>query len=445
MKNIVIILVGIIFIGCENWFDVSPKTEIKAEDMFEDERGFMDALTGAYSLMTKDELYGQELTMGFVEVLGQTYDGLSSSVTSPYLDAFNFNYGVVSEERRLEKIWKGQYNVIMNLNAMLSYVDKQKHVFSKGNYELIKGEALALRGFLHFDLLRLFAPAPVTGKVQNAIPYVDKYSNQAFPQLTIEQVVEKMVSDVDSARIYLKKVDFWGPDSLGIDKDHFSTYMKDRGIHMNYYAATALLARIYLYSGEKTLAFSKAEEVINSNRFDLVTDGITGVSRLFPSEHIFALSKKNISATLENLYNTGSYSAPVSISQDRIDNIYYNESINTDLRKTWWFEGAKVVKFNNTERLPLLRVSEMYLIAAECASNIIIGQQYLNELRAHRNLPALPDFGNDENSFQLELKQEILKEQLLDGQLFFYYKSESTFSFFYHFLYIFKVVIFFLL
>ena len=193
MKNIVIILVGIIFIGCENWFDVSPKTEIKAEDMFEDERGFMDALTGAYSLMTKDELYGQELTMGFVEVLGQTYDGLSSSVTSPYLDAFNFNYGVVSEERRLEKIWKGQYNVIMNLNAMLSYVDKQKHVFSKGNYELIKGEALALRGFLHFDLLRLFAPAPVTGKVQNAIPYVDKYSNQAFPQLTIEQVVEKMV------------------------------------------------------------------------------------------------------------------------------------------------------------------------------------------------------------------------------------------------------------
>lgn len=425
MRNIFIILIGIIFAGCENWFDVSPKTEIKADDMFEDERGFMDALTGAYSLASKDNLYGKELTIGFVEVLGQTYDGLLSSINSPYLNAFNFDYTTTTEENRLKRIWKGQYNVIMNINAMLSFIDKQQDVFSGENYRLVKGEALALRGFLHFDLLRLFAPAPSSGKEQYAIPYVDRYTNQAFPQQTVGQVLDKIVADVDSARVYLKKADIWGPDSLNIDKDRFPVYMKDRGIHVNYYAATALLARLYLYAGEKSKAFACASEVIESGRFELVTGGITGIYRSFPSEHIFALSKKDLSTTLENLYGDGGYASSVSMTQDKIDNIYYNESVNIDLRKTWWFEGVKVLKFNSSTKLPLLRLSEMYLIAAECATEMEMAQQYLNELRAHRNLPALPEFGGDRDGFVEALESEIVKEQLLDGQLFFYYKRTN--------------------
>lgn len=32
--------------SCQDWFDVSPKADVKAEDMFEAESGFRDILTG---------------------------------------------------------------------------------------------------------------------------------------------------------------------------------------------------------------------------------------------------------------------------------------------------------------------------------------------------------------------------------------------------------------
>lgn len=425
MRNIFILLIGLVFAGCEDWFDVSPKTEVKADDMFEDERGFMDALTGVYSLTTKDYLYGKELTMGFMEVLGQTYDGLRSSVSGTYVDAFNFKYETTSVEGQLKRIWKGQYNAIMNLNAMLSFIENKKQVFSAGGYEIVKGEALALRGFLHFDLLRMFAPAPAAGRERYAIPYVDRYTNQAFPQLTVGQVIGKIVEDVDSARMYLEKTDIWGPDSLQVNKELFPARLKDRGIHLNYYAATALLARLYLYTGDKTKAFACAKEVIDCGRFRLVTGDVTGTSRLFPSEHIFALSKKDLRTTLENLYSDGSVTAAVSMTQEQIDAIYYDESVNIDLRKTWWFEGVKAMKFNSSTKLPMLRLPEMYLIAAECATDMETAQGYLNELRAYRNLPALSEMGDNRDAFMEELEKEMIKELLFDGQLFFYYKRNN--------------------
>ena len=37
---------------------------------------------------------------------------------------------------------------------------QEQNVFAGNNYNTTKGEALALQAFLHFDLLRMFAPSP---------------------------------------------------------------------------------------------------------------------------------------------------------------------------------------------------------------------------------------------------------------------------------------------
>lgn len=39
---------GAIFSSCSDWFDITPKTDVKAEDFFETENGFESALAGAY-------------------------------------------------------------------------------------------------------------------------------------------------------------------------------------------------------------------------------------------------------------------------------------------------------------------------------------------------------------------------------------------------------------
>ena len=47
IKNIFLTLaVAVASSACSDWFDVSPKTDIKTDDLFKDETGFQSALTG---------------------------------------------------------------------------------------------------------------------------------------------------------------------------------------------------------------------------------------------------------------------------------------------------------------------------------------------------------------------------------------------------------------
>lgn len=60
-------------VSCNNWLDVDPKSQVKDKDLFASKWGFKEALSGVYSLMTKEGLYGKELTFGWLGVLGQEW------------------------------------------------------------------------------------------------------------------------------------------------------------------------------------------------------------------------------------------------------------------------------------------------------------------------------------------------------------------------------------
>ena len=75
-------------------------------------------------------------------------------------------------------------------------------------YEVVKGEALALRAYMHFDLLRLFAPYDFTAEAEPAIPYVREAVPAIAPQLTPAKFVELALADVDDALGLLKRIRF---------------------------------------------------------------------------------------------------------------------------------------------------------------------------------------------------------------------------------------------
>ena len=52
--------------SCSDWLDVKPKTNVEEEDLFKNEQGFKEALTGIYIKMSETQLYGRELTYGFL-------------------------------------------------------------------------------------------------------------------------------------------------------------------------------------------------------------------------------------------------------------------------------------------------------------------------------------------------------------------------------------------
>ena len=60
--------------SCNDWLDVSPKSQIKEEDHFGREGGYTDQLTGIYTAMCSQDMYGLNMGIGFVEVLSHSYD-----------------------------------------------------------------------------------------------------------------------------------------------------------------------------------------------------------------------------------------------------------------------------------------------------------------------------------------------------------------------------------
>jgi hypothetical protein len=120
--------------------------------------------------------------------------------------------------------------------------------------------------------------------------------------------------------------------------------------------------------------------------------------------------------------------------------IYTTGSGNaSDYRYTSWFDNnvtatnvpSKFFQDNNLPYelqgiVPVIRVSEMYYIAAECANRnnlIAAGTSLLNNVRQARGLPALNAAGiTSTDSLSTEIMREYQKEFVQEGQTFFYYK-----------------------
>lgn len=430
LKILLIITVLFSTIGCSKWFDVTPSTEMKADVLFSNQAGFRDALIGVYASMCDKNLYGSELTMAYVDVLGQTYSNVRSNAAHAYVDAANYRYTQSTEENRLAQIWKQQYKAIVNVNILLEKADAKRDLFSGYNYNLIKGEALALRAYLHFDLLRLFGPLPQTGLDSKAIPYVSAYTNVPFAQSTTRAVVEKVIQDLLEAQQLLAVADPLGPEDASVSSGSLSN--GNRQVRMNYYAASALMARAYLYINEKEKALTKAKEVIDSGRFPLFTSSSTTEKKdyIFPSEHLFSLTVPDLKTRFSDRFfpEIDHTTNPVSLT---ISNSHWTgifpDGLNTDYRNNWLESASstskRISKYSYSTFIPLLKVSEMYLIAAECEADLQVAiESYINKLKIHRGLSELDAHTTNQEMLKTEIANEYRKEFIGEGQLFYYFK-----------------------
>ena len=392
--------------GCSDWLDVDPKSQIKQEVLFESESGFRDALTGIYTVMARTQMYGGTETMGFLDMVGQVY----TEVSIDYADALNYDYEATKIEKCIDTIWRGNYNAIANCNHILANIDGRKDVFSSGVYEAVKAEAMALRGFLHFDLLRGFAPSYLRGANQAAIPYVEEVTNKPVAQLTVAEVIDKVIGDVETED-YIQGDGFW-------------LYRKSR---LNYYGMTALLARVYLYKGDKTKALECAKEVIDSKKFALLEESQLLQDKTWgylcsENEYISSLYVYNMEEGRSDVYFGEESSVKCHISDTRRTSVFGTPGVDIDWRNQNMFflktgeAKSYIGKYRGVNRIPLLKLSEMYLIAAEASGD----KSYLQTLRDHRGYVNYP---LEENcDLAAEIEAEYRKEFMAEGQLFYYYK-----------------------
>ena len=461
--------------SCNKWLDVQPSTEVDRDVLFATEAGFADAMSGVYAKLTDDNLYGKFLTWQGLELLGGTGTYLSSTnndIAKFYFHPKSSNYKEYLRTAYMDPVWNEMYNAIANINSILEMIDDKKDVFEGDDYSIFKGEALGLRAFIHFDLLRLYAPSKAHGSWgEGYIPYVTELTSQVNAILSPEQFGALLIDDLTKAKELLQ----YDPMYLGTEPSSYtassvtgnasyrSTYnikvWHNRRFHFNYYAVVATMARVYQWLGDDENALECAKEIIDAQdkaffwvKNQLVTN-IESTSnsvprdRTFSTEQIFALNITDLetrtdgyhwegeSAFLTNYDALGFDASAFETSTRSLDSRFaYLKTTFTamgpDMYLTLKYRKDKDLNSMyspwSANRLPIIRSSEMYYIAAECEPDLATATSYLEQVRSHRGLSTSPLKNvTDKASLQTEIENEYKKEFVAEGQYFYYIKRKD--------------------
>ncbi len=408
--------------GCKKWLDTDAPLQVDENTVLSNEQGFKEVLNGVYLQMGGKTVYGRDMTFGLMSVLGRSYDTtISPAIANLYYQGARYNFQDPEVKTTFKDIWNNLYVSIANLNNLLDNVEIRRNVFTGNNYNTTKGEALGLRAFLHFDLLRMFAPSPAAAGLNlPAIPYVSKISPYAAPVLTTGAFIDSCIADLKTAESLLSQTDM----------------TTSRFTH---WGVKGLLARIYLYKGDLTNAQSYALSVINSNKFPMIT--AVNSDWMITKEHVFSLySSFNISAEYyKSVLNT---TPPLGFTTQNQTALYVTGGGATSDFRRAFLDPTTGVALGNTimprkcyatntnlsNVLPMIRVTEMYYIAAECATaalDSLKATDLLDSVRVHRGLPRYTLAALKRDSLNIEIRKEYQKEFLSEGQMFYFYKRKN--------------------
>lgn len=423
--------------GCKKTLQEKPVTFISPDAFFSNPASYEQAVTGIYSSV--GGLYGGNNMMMremFSDICGSPNPKTEQAVPTYQNNHQPFFYNVRGE-------WQNDYGMIKNANFILSYLPAAPLVDAKKN--ALIGEARFLRAFAYFQLVQFYGDVPLRTET------ISNYNNVQFPRTSQDSVYKLILADLSFAEANL-------PDDAPQQGRVYKL------------AATALLAKVYLTMAGNPMkqtalyqnAKDKALAVLNSPKFHLVAD----YSQIF---HNTAYTSESI---WEQLYipgigGNGLHSSSSTASGFTPILIPLSSFISSfppgDQRQVWGINqtfvdpGGNVLppffqKFvNNTfttagqtpsaiissYSIPILRLGEMYLIAAE-AENELNGPanaySYINAIRARARVdksnPAnVPDLsGLTQDQFRSAVIMERKWELHLEGSTWFDLKRTNTLS-----------------
>lgn len=423
--------------SCEGFLDITPDGQVKRDEMLATNEGVEDALYGVYAKLRNTTLYGQEMYFSSLEIMSQTlYCYGNTGVTA--LGQYDYNNTTVKNVFAM--IWNDMYNNISNVNSVLNapLVDGA-NAYPANIY---KGEALALRAMMHFDLMRLFAEQITVNPNAKGIPYATEFSLKTPDFETLAENYNHVLADLQEAERLLADEG---------EYENTTSFMTDRQIHLNLHAVRALMARVFLTKGDKEKALEYAEKVIAQSGRQLKTkteviNDVAGV--LSKKECLFGVYFSGFYTQVSaKLQQTISYSS-LDLRGDFME-MYEKGVSGLDFRTTAYFTSVdlggtakyRLSKFtdiydlqNNASARPadliqginMIRLPEMYYIAAECLldKDYPKALDYFNEVVTNRGLDALSGEG-EETLTQEVINTERYKEMIGEGQTFFNMKRQN--------------------
>ena len=456
-KNILLsALVLFSFSSCSDWFEVQPENEIAKEDLFASYDGYRTALNGIYRNLSDASLYGNNLSFGFISLLGQNYD--VPAYILPYDvsgNIVNYEYDNANVKSITQAVWEKAFNTVANCNLLIQNAEQREaNFFDEGENErnVIIGEAKGLRAFVHFDLLRLFAPAPVTGDDASYIPYVSSYLTSHPVHLPTSVVLDSIINDLQEAQRLLADND----TLVNVKMMQSVNYRFEgnyngggvfayRGTRMNYVAVNALLARVYLYKGDKATAYKYAREAYRfysekkwysfTSESNLSNTNVEYRRCKLYEDILLAFYNTNIYDIYESWLTTHFYWATNHLPIKNRTDLF--EGDETDFRYRYMLHSGgyslKWVRVSDANALwyitdqypllPVIRMSEVFYIMCEylADNNLMEAITLLNTLRIARGASQL-SMSLTKDEFLTCLYNDATREFIAEGQTFYLYK-----------------------
>lgn len=423
---ILTVLFAAVLTSCEGFLDVEPSNQGDAATSILTAADAKVAISGIMRKMASSDYYGRNFIM-----YGDAKGGdLTIRSQGRGLDQlYTFNHSASSNS--YSGFWSQIYHCILQVNNLLVNIDKIEQA-GGGSATLsdYKGQALTLRALMYFDLVRLYGKPYNMDKNSYGVPLVlTPLDAAAQPtRSTVDQVYTQILKDLTDAEPLLLKTITKG--------------------YVNYYANMALQARVNLYMERYGAALTAAEIVITSAKYTLYTNAnwVASWSTEFGSESILELGVYPSEADL----GTGSLGYYL-LRKGKVTNAmgwfmasdYFLNRLNqdpTDIRKgimdydesyseTGIYRYGSCLKYTGVDlkgdkastsavNIKLIRLSEVYLIAAEAAfpTDKVKASTYLNQIR--KRAPGLAATTSTTVTLDMIIDEKS-KELFAEGQRYF--------------------------
>lgn len=402
-KSIHSILLALLFgylTSC-NVLEQDPVLDIDSEKAITNKGGAVAALLGAYSELQNNSYYGRDyvafsyLSSGEAEWSG-TYNQYQQFI----------QHDIVADNNFLAPMWAQIYKVVNSTNHLIAKVPNiEDRNLTAAERNQILGEAYFIRALAYFDLGRAWGGVPLV-----LSPTQTKEDGANIGRATLAETYAQVLADLDQAEALLAPLT-----------------LRTRASQE---AAKALKARLHLYLEEWEQAEQLATEVIETNRFSLVSPYVAFIETKETEESIFELAYNNADRNNHAHYGYpsslgGRYEwhpaddllaelADPAIGGNRGAIISYLGSIPYS---TKYFRIG-----TGDDPAYILRIAEQYLLRAEArlkktAPDIAGALADLNEVRERAGLTALNLDNVDD--ILLAIEQERRLEFAFEGHQWF--------------------------